>query len=65
MIINMEYADKTVIQEHEDIVIYGNDDEHPIIVIKGNTVTCHGMDDHYSMSPSEDFGHLKVFLLDA
>ena len=65
MKIHMEYADCTVTEEHDEIRIFGNDNVNPIVVIKNGEIFVYGMDEHYHKSPSEDFKHLKVFLLDA
>jgi len=59
----MNYTNKTVIEEHDDIMIYGNDDINPIIVIKGHEIHCFGIEDHYDKTPSEDLKHVKVFMI--
>ena len=65
MKIHMEYADCTVTEEHDEIQIFGNDNVNPIVIIKNGEIFVYGMDEHYNKSPSKDFKHLKVFLLDA
>ena len=65
MKIHMHYADETITEIHDEIRVYGSDDVNPIIIVKNGEIFVYGMDEHYNKSPSEDFKHLKVFLLDA
>lgn len=60
MIIHLKYADKTITEEHEAVIIYDNDDM-PICKVTNNVITVFNPDDHYSESPSEIFDHLKIF----